>query len=233
MSTTVSATTSSSASSGDITNQIKAATNGQQLNENDFLTLFTTQLKYQDPTNPMQSYELASQLAQFTSVEQLTQLNSSFTKLQSSMTASTNAQMMNMIGKQVSGTSTSLQWKDGQSSTLSYQLDASSNVQATITDSSGNTVRTMSLGSQAAGSHAFTWDGKNNSGKTMAAGNYTCKLQSTDAKGNAADISTTASGQVYSFRLENGNPYLILNGADGVKLAVSDISEVTNTSSGG
>jgi flagellar basal-body rod modification protein FlgD len=232
MSTTAIQATSSGTSSTDLSSQSKAV-EGNQMDKNDFLTLFLTQLKYQDPSNPMESYEMAAQLAQFSSVEQLTQVNSNLLKLQSSVASSTNAQLMNLIGKEVTGTTSTIQWKDGQASTISYQLDSPAEVDIYVSDSNGNLIRTIKMTGQAAGSHDFQWDGKNDSGQTAAAGDYTCSIQSVDSSGITTDLTGTIRGQVYSFRLEGGSPYLIMNGQNGIRLPVGNILEVTDTSEGG
>jgi flagellar basal-body rod modification protein FlgD len=232
MSTTAIQATSSGTSSTDLSSQSKAV-EGNQMDKNDFLTLFLTQLKYQDPSNPMESYEMAAQLAQFSSVEQLTQVNSNLLKLQSSVASSTNAQLMNLIGKEVTGTTSTIQWKDGQASTISYQLDSPAEVDIYISDSKGNLIRTIKVTGQEAGSHDFQWDGKNDSGQTAAAGDYTCSIQSVDSSGITTDLTGTIRGQVYSFRLEGGSPYLIMNGQNGIKLPVGNILEVMDTSEGG
>jgi flagellar basal-body rod modification protein FlgD len=232
MSSTVSAT-SAAASSTDLASAVSSAASNQSLNQNDFLTLFMAQLKYQDPTNPMQSYEMASQLAQFSSLEQLTQANTNLQKLQSYVSSSTNAEMMGLIGKEVTGTSDAVQLKNGKASPISYQLDSQSNVVISITDSNDNPIRTVRLSGQAAGNQSYTWDGKNDSGQAVAAGNYTCTVQSVDSTGSATDLTTSISGQVNAFRLVQGVPYLILNSSDGLELPISNIVEVSNQSTGG
>lgn len=194
-----------------------------QLDMKAFLTMFITQLQYQDPTNPMQSYELASQLAQFSSVEQLNQANSNLVKLQSAVAAQSNAQMIQLIGKQVIGQANTLQVASGKATAAEYQVETPGNVTIKIYDQNQNLVRTMSVGTQSAGKYSVAWDARDDSGAQVGDGNYRAKIEAVDGNGNALDVATTVSGTVYSYRLEQGTPYLILNGPDGIRLPISDI----------
>jgi flagellar basal-body rod modification protein FlgD len=199
-----------------------------QLGMNSFLTMFTTQLKYQDPTNPLESYELAAQLAQFSSVEKLTELNNNMKEVQSYLASLTNAQMINLIGKDVTGPNGTLQVKDGQATSAAYKLNAAADVTVKIYDEDNVLVRTIKLGPQDAGSHEIKWDGCNDAGEKVAAGYYTSKVEAVDSDGKKLDIQPTIHGTVYSFRLEQGIPYLILNGPDGIRLPISEVQEVMN-----
>lgn len=199
-----------------------------QLGMNSFLTMFTTQLKYQDPTNPLESYELAAQLAQFSSVEKLTELNTSMKEMQSYLASLTNAQMINLVGKEVVGLNGTLQVNAGKASNASYQLNAASDVTVKIYNADNVVVRTISMGPQAAGSHEINWDGCNDAGEKVAEGYYSSKVEAVDGDGKKLDIKPTIHGTVYSFRLEQGIPYLILNGPNGIRLPISEVQEVMN-----
>jgi flagellar basal-body rod modification protein FlgD len=221
------ASTASSAKSSGVFNS--------QLNANAFLTLFLTQLKYQDPTNPMESYELASQLAQFSSVEKLTDINANLTSLQSSLSSITNAQMIGLIGKSVVAQANTLQMTGGNASNAAYAFEPASggtaNVTITIYDESGNPVRTKTLGSQAAGQYQVDWDGRDDSSNRVSDGTYTFKVEATDSNGNALDVATTVSGTAYSYHMDPNNPYLILDGPDGVKIPIGNVMEVMQVTS--
>jgi flagellar basal-body rod modification protein FlgD len=198
-----------------------------KLDMNAFLTMFLTQLKYQDPTNPLESYELASQLAQFSSVEKLTEVNSNMVKLQSYLMSLNNAQMVEMVGKRVVGQSNTLQVSSGKATSADYKLDTPANVSVKIYDENNALVRTVKMGTQAAGKYQIDWDGCNDAGKKVSDGLYSLNLEAVDANGNLLDVTSTISGLVHSFRLEQGSAYLILNGPDGIKLPAGDIIEVT------
>ncbi|MGV8074044.1 MAG: flagellar hook assembly protein FlgD [Syntrophobacteraceae bacterium] len=218
--------------SGAISNTASATSGtsaGSLLNMNSFLTMFTTQLKYQDPSNPLESYELSAQLAQFSTVEQLAQISSQLKNQQMLLTAVNNAQMMDALGKEVVGSYDALQVKDGSISKGSYQLSAPADVTVRIYDDQGNQVRTISMGSQEAAQYSVTWDGKNDSGETMGDGSYTFDVSALDTQGNSVDVTKSISGRACAFRVEDGAPYLVLDNTSGVKLPVSAIVEVDET----
>lgn len=217
--------------SSDTTSTLGAAT-ANAFDMNSFLTMFMTQLKYQDPTNPMESYQLAAQLAQFSTVAKLTEAASTLKNIQSYSAAINNEGMASLVGKNVTGQYSAVEVKTDSVSTLDYRLDAAtSGVTVTIKDSSGNTVFTESRGDQAAGKYKIEWDGKDTSGTRVSAGNYTVEVQGADTDGNAKTITTTRTGMASSLVLDDTNPYYILS--DGTKLAAAGVVGVASESSTG
>jgi flagellar basal-body rod modification protein FlgD len=190
--------------------------------------MFTTQLKYQDPSNPMESYELAAQLAQFSSVSELVQINKAMELQQTYLSSINNAQMIGTIGKEVIGREDTILLKDGQTTKGSYKLnDAATAVTVKIIDEDGNVVRTIqSEQPQEAGSYDISWDGLDDSGEAAPNGSYHFVVEAAGADGNAMEVETTVSGLVTAFRVESGIPYLILGGSDGIKLPISSVMEV-------
>jgi flagellar basal-body rod modification protein FlgD len=199
----------------------------QSLGMGSFLTMFTTQLKYQDPTSPLQSYELAAQLAQFSSVEKLSELNTNIKEVQAYLASLSNAQMVNLIGKEVVAADSTIRLTDGKITNGSYQTAAPADVTVRIYNSEGALVRTISAGQQAAGTYSVQWDGRNDGGEKLSNGNYTYKVEAVGADGNQVSVKSTIRGTVYSLRMEEGVPYLILGGSDGIRLPVNEVQEVT------
>lgn len=210
--------------------EASAGTGYSTLDMNAFLTMFMKQLQFQDPTNPLQSYELAAQLAQFSSVERLTQVNTNLQTMQSYLASLNNSLMMDMLGKQVVGQSDRVTLNDGQISKGSYKLTVPATVTVKITDENGALVRTINVGTQNAGSYDLSWDGKNDAGEAMPNGTYHFEVEAMDSAGKSLDVATTVTGTVYSLRFEDGIPYFILDGANGVKLGVNEIIEIIGTS---
>jgi flagellar basal-body rod modification protein FlgD len=198
-----------------------------QLGMDNFLTLFTTQLQYQDPTNPMDSYELAAQLAQFSTVEELTKLNSSIEDIETYLASLANAEMVNLVGKQVEASGNSIQLNDGKTTNASFEIGSAANVTVRIYNEVGTLVRTQALGQQTAGAHTISWDGRNDAGTKVSNGNYTFKVEAVGADGNAISAQTKVEGTVSSVRLENGVSYLLLGGSNGIKIPATDIIEVS------
>jgi flagellar basal-body rod modification protein FlgD len=227
--TTAAATQSAASSQTNSNTQAasQSASTSSKLDMDAFMKLFLTQLQFQDPTNPMESYELAAQLAQFTSVEKLNEVNSNLVNVQGYLSSLGNAQMIGMVGKHVVGQSDTLKVTSGTSTNANYTLDKTAKVTVRIYDQNDNLVRTIDAGTQTAGDYQVNWDGKNDAKQTVSDGLYTVKLEAVDEQSNSLDIKTTISAIVYSFRLEDGIAYLVLDGAGGIKLPVSNVMEVT------
>lgn len=221
---TAAATSSASTSQG-----TSASKGNTQLDMNSFLTMFTTQLQHQDPSNPLQSYELAAQLAQFSTVSVLTNIDKTLQTQQSYLASINNAQMIGTIGKEVVGMYDGVQLKDGQISKASYKLaEAADQVTVKITDSEGNLVRTMELGPQQAGQVDLAWDGLNDKGEAVPNGEYHFDVEAVAGEEKTpVEVLKTVSGTATSFRMEQGQPYLILGGADGLKLPIGNVMQVS------
>jgi len=193
---------------------------------NSFMKMFLTQLQCQDPTNPLQSYELAAQLAQFSTVEQLTQANSTLGNIQGYQSAVNNADMASLVGKEVTATQSTVDVKSGAADTLNYQLGAASNVTVSITDSNNNVVYSENRGAQDAGNYNIAWNGKGTDGNTVPDGTYTYTVSAANASGTTTTVPTTIQGQVYSLSLDAAGPYYTLSGPDGTRVSASNIVQV-------
>ena len=197
---------------------------------NSFLTMFLTQLKSQDPTNPMESYELSAQLAQFSTVEKMTQANTLLQQLQNYSASLNNVAMASMVGKEVSAIKSDLEVGASTVGNLDYKLDSAAGVTIKIYDQSSNLVQTIEKGNQAAGKYKVDWDGTNAAGNRVAQGTYTCKIAAVDATGNQSEVSPTVQGSVYAFKVENGSPFLVLNNETGPKISAGDVIGVAGGS---
>lgn len=191
-------------------NNITAAANAASasLNEQDFLQLLTTQLQDQDPLNPVSNSEFFSQIAQFSTVSGINQLNSSFSQLSSQLTSSQSLQAASLIGQSVLVPGSQAQLT---SSGLygAVQVPASGDVTVQIKNSSGAVVGTLDLGTQSAGNVPFTWNGQDGSGNTLPAGTYTITAQV--GSGSSAQAATTdVAAQVLSVSV-NSSGALQLN----------------------
>jgi flagellar basal-body rod modification protein FlgD len=186
----------------------------QQISEQQFLTLFIAQLQNQDPLSPMDPTEITSQLAQFSSLEQLTQVNSNLGALKDGATDTTRATALGLLGKQVSVDGGTLQVTGGNAPSVRYSLGSSAtDVAALVQDSQGTTVRTIDLGAQGAGAHTFQFDGKSSSGAAVPDGIYTLQVVETTA--NAAQptaVPVSASGTVTAVDLSANPPTVEVNG---------------------
>lgn len=191
---------------------------GKTIGKEDFMKLLIKQLSYQDPLNPMDSTQFTSQLTQFSSLEQLSNINSTLNDVLSFQHSMQNASIANLIGRTVSviGNNTYLD----NTADINYQLsrDASS-VRISIYDGAGTLIVSREAGSQTEGENSFVWDGKDSLGHQMPAGTYTFEVQAKDPTGNSVAALTNSSGTVTGVDFRDGNTYLVLNGGRNINLS--------------
>ena len=196
--------------------------NKNVLGKEDFLKMLIAQLKNQDPLNPLDGKEFAAQLAQFSSLEQLQNMNTQLGSLGTSLSSMNNSQLVNLIGNEVSANGNTTQ-VSGSTNTLYYNLPSDIQQGAVkIYDAQGALVKTLSVGSQKAGINSLTWSCAN-----VPAGTYTFEMSATDSKGVAVSPTTMVTGKVTSATFKSGVPYLTVNGQD---IAFSDILSVRKPS---
>lgn len=198
----------------------------KSLGQDAFLELMITQLKNQDPTNPMQNGEFLSQMAQFGTVSGITELQKSFTSLASALQSSQALQASTMVGRDVEVESAKLKLVDGQNAPFAFEIEApASAVQVTIQDASGATVKSFGLGKHAAGTHDLSWDGLDAQGNRLAAGKYTVKVDATiDNEKQAA--TTLVRATVESVSLPRNGQQPSLNLADYGSLSMDAVRRV-------
>jgi flagellar basal-body rod modification protein FlgD len=202
-----------------------SATKSKSLDKDAFLRLLTTQLQHQDPLNPADSTEFSAQLAQFSSLEQLSNVNATLNTLMLYQASINNAQAVGFIGKDIVANGKSIEMKGGQPVSCDYELPAAAKrVVVTIYDATGNFVRDYEKTVLAAGKQSLTWDGKNRNGNTVADGAYTFEVQAVDQKGAKLDVTTFSKGTVTGVTFEGGVTYLI-TGRN--KTAIGDVTQVT------
>lgn len=158
---------------------------------NNFLKLLTAQIQNQDPLKPMDSTQFVQQLAQLSQVEQSVQTNQNLQTLNTKIGAMSGMASLGMLGRSVSLASDRIELMGGAGQT-SYQLaSAAASVTATITDASGNTVRTLTgLPTNGSTRESLGWDGRNDAGVTQPDGIYHVKINAVDASGKAISYDT-------------------------------------------
>lgn len=169
-----------------------------QLNRDDFLNLMVTQMRYQDPTKPMDNKEMATQLAQFNTVEQLESVNKNLQGMSSAQQASNAQYLTQYMGKmiEVQGNAFQIGTK-GPLNDLTVKLPAAAGeVSVTIRNDANAVVRRLALGGQQAGPVAVKWDGKDDTGKELPAGKYTLSAEATTKDGKPLKAQTIVSAMV-------------------------------------
>ncbi|UFS72333.1 flagellar hook assembly protein FlgD [Geomonas sp. RF6] len=179
------------------------------LNKNDFLQLFVTQLKNQDPMNPQDSSQFIGQLAQLTQVEQAYNTN---TNLQNLLAQGTNNIAMNavsFVGGTVQAAGSEVSLSAGTPSSINFNLGgAASSITVTVKDASGNTVKTITAGAAGAGDNAVSWDGTDNSGAALPSGAYSFSVSALDASGTKVAATPFIKGTVDGVDLSGSTPTL-------------------------
>lgn len=177
-----------------------------------FLQLLTTQLKNQNPMDPLDTNQFTQQLVQFAQVEQQMKSNSNLEALLSLEKAAQSTVALAYVGQTVvvDGATTAL---DANGATWSMTLTKPSTTKVVIKDSTGQTAYTGTFAMNA-GTQKFTWDGKGNDGRTWPAGNYTLSATATDASGKDVAVSTEIQAIVDSVDMSKDPPVLSINGKD-------------------
>lgn len=219
-------------------NQALSQQKGSALDKDAFMLLLVTQFKYQDPLNPAEDKEFIAQLAQFSSLEQLMNLNDSMEGLTS---ATMQGQMINAtsyIGKTVDATGTNISktttdQENGKftMSTFRYAIGETSAAGAIkIYDADGQLVNSYELPSQGAGTYPFEWDGKTFSGGVVPDGIYRVVPTFTNADGQTIQYDAVVDGKVSGVITENGATYLTLE--DGRNVALANVRRVSEAKVG-
>lgn len=174
--------------------------------------MLTTQLKNQDPTEPLDTNQFTQQLVQFSNVEQQIKVNDKLQKLIDGQGTSGASAALGYLGKEVDADGNTLTLSDTGGASYQYIADKNYNkVDVTIMDSKGKAIRTIEANA-GKGLQQLTWDGRDDKGNAVAAGTYTFKVTGTDTTGTPTDLSTIISGKVTSVGTENGTPMLTVNG---------------------
>ncbi|HWR87881.1 MAG TPA: flagellar hook assembly protein FlgD [Acidiferrobacterales bacterium] len=176
-----------------------------------FLTLLTTQIRNQDPLNPMDNAQMTSQLAQISTVDGIERLNKTLEALMANANDNQALQAAALVGHGVLVPGKELALTDGMALGGVDLAEAADRVAVTIKDSNGLTIRTLDLGQQDAGSQLFRWDGASDNGATAANGAYTVSV-------NAVRGDTTVSAEA----LQLGVVSSVVRAGGGITLNVGE-----------
>ncbi|MCP4213854.1 MAG: hypothetical protein GY765_04315 [bacterium] len=193
------------------------------LGKDAFMELLITQMTNQNPLEPMENTEFIAQLAQFSALEQQQNIAQGIELLALTQTASTNSQMVNLIGKRVlvPGSEFTLDGEKG----VELHFDLTGNEapsEMTIKDEFGQVVKRINLDNFKVGENKVAFDGKDEDGNALAAGNYTYSIA--DADGDSIDGLKTYSNYLVDSVAFNGSSILLKSYDKTINL--EDINEV-------
>ena len=197
---------------------------GDELGKDQFLELLVAQMNNQDPLSPQENGEFIAQLAQFSTVEGIGNLNTSMESLLSGYQSSQALQASSLVGRTVivPADQAVVDTEAGLEGQLALQKN-STNVFVNIYDDAGSLVKTINLGSQEAGMHDFTWDGTDASGNLAEPGIYTVEAMAS-IDGKNTQMATLLPANVDSVSLgAGGGGEMLLNVAGLGSISLSNV----------
>jgi flagellar basal-body rod modification protein FlgD len=198
------------------------------MGKEDFLTLLVAQLQNQDPMNPDDPTEFTAQLAQFSSLEQLFNLNESMEGLATTQQQSDRFSSMDLIGKEVVYADSGFTFS-GDPVNVGYQLDGTAaSVTMYIQDEDGSTVATLHPTEMESGDHFLEWDGLDSDGNVLPEGKYTIVLQASSAgEDSTIAVSPLVQSEVTGVDFSNDTGDTMIHTLAGAEISVNSIIAVS------
>ena len=202
------------------------------MGKDDFLKLMLIQMRHQDPLNPMDNQAMLSQMAQFSSLEQLQSINETLAAdrdgaatLEVRQAVESNTAVA-LIGKEVSIPADTVTYTGDGSVEIGYYLEGpASRVTVQVFDAAGQPVRILTDSSPDAGNGSVLWDGEDAEGRQVGSGVYHIVPTAVDGQGQAVGASAALVGEVMGVRYQNGDPILILDGGEAPLSGVARITQ--------
>jgi flagellar basal-body rod modification protein FlgD len=218
---TIATTPVSAATAAQVASQVndKATIAG---NFQTFLQLLTTQLKNQNPLDPLDTNQFTQQLTQFAQVEQQLKTNDQLASIVTMEKSAQSTLAMSFVGQTVAVDGQTTQLLNGAAK-WTFSVPKPATAQVNITNSAGQTVYSANYTMQT-GQQVFQWDGKTNAGQQLPDGTYKMAITAKDASGQSVAISTEVSGTVDTVDLSQSPPVLTVGGQN---FTVDQIKRIT------
>lgn len=196
------------------------------MGKDEFLKLLLAQMQNQDPLKPLENHEFVAQLAQFSSLEQLTNIGSGIQNLKTGLGENAKLQALTMMGKQVLAGTQEVDITEGESVTIPFKPNPELKPEkAQIINMQGKMVRELDI-SQNVGTD-FVWDGKSSDGKFAETGHYSFRVMGSDSKGQFRDMTAEVSGKVVGMQMNGQTAVLEVQTAGGVvKLDMNKVRSI-------
>ncbi len=190
-----------------------------------FLKLLVAQISNQDPLAPQETDQYMQQITQFSTLEQMMNLNEGVENLALGQLSNNSQEALRFVGRQVVARGSELTLEDEGIVPIRYESDpAAETVTMTIFDASGEAVREVELDGGRGGG-TWSWDGTDDDGQPMPAGRYTVSIAAEDAEGDPLSADTYLRGTVSGVRFDNGYPELMIGDR---RMRMSDVIEVND-----
>ena len=174
-----------------------------------FLTLLTTQLKNQDPLQPMDSNQFTQQLVQFSQVEQQINSNKNLESLISLTKSQTTTAAVSYLGKTLTLNDGTASLVNGQAQWTYTLPSTAASAKLVVTDAKGHAIYTTG-GATDSGSHVFTWDGKDATGFSHPPGTYKLQVVAQGGDGSAINSNISSQGTIDEVDLSGTEPALMI-----------------------
>lgn len=186
------------------------AVGNPSLDKDAFFKLMLTQMKNQDPTNPLKSHEMAAQLASFSSLEQMQNMNSTLQEMKNAQKPSENFQALNLIGKAVAGDSSKIvRGTNDKEHDFKFTLPMdASDVSIKVRDAEGNIVRTYNMKTLKKGDNKLSWNGDDEKGMKAPPGEYQFIAEAKNGNGQKISIKTDFDGMITGVSYSSEGPVL-------------------------
>lgn len=194
--------------------------------QDEFLTLLTTQLQNQDPTDPLDNSEMVTQLAQISTISSIENVTTTLEGISSQISAAETLQASALVGNGVLIEGNAIQVADGVATTFGVTLASDAgDVTVSIKNSSGTVVATLDAGDMSAGTQSLTWDGVQDDGSTAADGSYSFSV-SASSDGNAVTATALKYALVTGVTTDSSNQVALDLGGVNDNVGLSDIKLV-------
>jgi flagellar basal-body rod modification protein FlgD len=211
-------------------NQTAAASAANNVVDKDgFLKLLIAQMRNQDPLSPMDNTQFLSQMAQFSTLEQLQNMNGNLASaLQWDLLFNqtiNNTMATSLIGREVEALGSGVSLGPSGDTAIRYELGGfAKDVTFEVVDAAGDVVYREVRTAQDSGAYRWEWDGRNDRGTRMPAGDYQIRISAVDTEGTKVPVTSYRVGIVEGVVYEDGAAYLVV---DGQRLALGDVQRIS------
>lgn len=206
----------------------------KKLGKDEFFKIMVTQIQHQDPLKPYNNEEMAAQMAQFTSLEQMVNVNQNLEKLAQAQQPIANMGAANLIGKYVTADASRVRHTEGKYSDLKFELpNDAAKVHVALLNERGETIREFDQENAKKGPVSIQWDGKKSNNMAAPTGTYLMQIGAQDERGRQIQVQTAKTDIVHGVAFEGKETVLLVGDLKNpTKLMLSNVSKIVDTHSG-